>query len=141
MNSNLNSRRRLYGFILFNVIEEAIIAIIAFVILLIFFPSLLVPGMVIVAIGLALFTAVKIYSYWTSATIPVYDPLIGQEGKASTAFYPTKAGNWEGMVVIRGEHWKAQANEPIAKNACVWVLGITGLTLLVGTQSEKVKPA
>ena len=139
MKSKSNSRRRLYGFIIFNIIEEAIIAIIAFVLLLIFFPTLLVPGMVIVAIGLILFTAVKIYTYWTSATIPVYDPLIGQEGSATIDFHQTEAGYWEGMVVVRGEHWKAQATEAVAKHACVSVLDITGLTLLVKIQREKVK--
>ncbi len=46
MSTTKKSRRRLYGFILFNVIEETIIAIIAFVILLVFFHSLLVPGMI-----------------------------------------------------------------------------------------------
>ena len=137
MSSDSNSRRRLYGFILFNIIEEAIISIIAFVILMIFFPNLLIPGMVVVTIGLVLFTAVKIYTYWTSATIPVYDPLIGQEGKAVTDFQQTDSGNWEGMVMVRGEHWKAQASEEIVKNAQVWVLSISGLTLLVGTQQEK----
>ena len=140
MSSDSNSRRRLYGFIIFNVIEEAIIAIIAFVILLIFFPNLLVPGMVIVAFGLALFTAVKIYSYWTSATIPVYDPLIGQEGKAVADFQQTDVDNWEGQVLVRGEYWKAQAAEAIVKNAQVWVRDISGLTLLVGTQQENKEP-
>jgi membrane-bound ClpP family serine protease len=95
--------------------------------------------MIVVAIGLALFTAVKIYSYWTSATIPVEDPLIGQEGTTTTDFHQTETGTWEGMVVVRGEHWKARAAEAITKNVCVWVLDITGLTLLVRTQREEVK--
>ena len=141
MCSDSNSRRRLYGFILFNVIEEAIIAIIAFVILLIFFPNLLVLGMVVVAVGLALFTAVKIYSYWTSATIPVYDPVIGQEGIAVTDFQQTEVDKWEGQVMVRGEYWKAQASEAIAKNTQVWVGNIIGLTLVVGTQQENKEPS
>jgi len=136
MRASENSRRRLYGFILFNVIEEVIIAIIAFIILFVFLPTLLVPGMIIVAIGLFLFTLVKIYSYWSSATIPVYDFMIGQEGKAITTF--DKEGDfWEGKVVVRGENWKAQASEIIVQDARIWVHGIIGLTLMVGTQPEK----
>ncbi len=125
------SRRRLYGFILFNVIEEAIIAGIAFIILLVFFPSFLLPGMVIVAIGLILFTLVKIYSYWTSATIPVYDPMIGQEGIALINFQKSEAKYWEGKVVVRGEHWKAHSQEAIAQDSRIWVHEIVGLTLIV----------
>lgn len=139
MSADSESRRRLYGFILFSVIEETIIAIIAFVILLIFFAPLLIAGMVIVAIGLALFTVVKIYFYWSSAKIPVYDPLKGQEGYALTDFQHTESGTWEGMVMVLGENWRAQASESIAKNARVWVLGITGLTLLVDTQPRELE--
>jgi membrane-bound ClpP family serine protease len=140
MNTNRQSRRRLYGFILFNIIEETIIAIIAFILLYIFFPTLLAPGMLIVAVGLVLFTLVKIYSYWSSATIPVYDPLIGQEGIALTEFQQKEGGNWEGKVVVCGEHWKAQASEPIVQNSAILVLGITGLTLIVGTIPKKSQP-
>ena len=41
--------------------------------------------------------------------------------------------------MVRGEHWRAQASESIAKNARVWVLGITGLTLLVDTQPRELE--
>ena len=52
------SRKRLYGFIIINVIEEVIIASIAFVILSVFVPWLLLPGMIAVAFGLLIFTLV-----------------------------------------------------------------------------------
>jgi membrane-bound ClpP family serine protease len=128
----------LYGFILFNVIEEAIIAIIAFIILFTFLPQFLFLGMLIVAIGLACFTGVKIYSYWSSSSIPVYDPLIGQQGIALTDFL--KEGElWKGKVVVRGEEWKAQAEEAIAENCQIWVHGLLGLTLIVSTNPEDSK--
>ncbi len=132
------SRRRLYAFILFNIIEEVIIAIIAFIILFIFLPQFLVLGMTIVAIGLAGFTMVKIYSYWSSSSIPVYDPLIGQQGTALTSFF-REGTLWKGKVSVRGEEWKAQAKEAIIKNSQIWVLGISGLTLVVSTTPEATK--
>ncbi len=137
MSANGKSRRRLYGFILFNVIEEAIIAIIAFIILHVFMPSLLIPGMIIVAIGLVIFTLVKIYSYWTSANIPVYDPLIGQEGVALTEFRRTEGEYWEGQVLVRGEYWRAKAEVAIPQNTRILVLSLSGLTLVVGMMSKK----
>ena len=137
MNPDENARRRLYGFIVFNIIEEAIIAIIAFVILFVFFPTFLIPGMIIVAIGLGVFTLLKIYSYWTSATIPVYDPLIGQEGISRTVFIKSGNGRWKGQVLVRGEQWKAESEEPITENTRIWVYGISGLTLVVGTVSKE----
>ena len=136
MNAKAKSRRRLYGFIVFNVIEEAIIAIIAFIILWVFLPTLLVPGMVAVAVGLVLFTLVKIYSYWTSASIPVYDPLIGEEGISLIEFKKSEGPVWEGQVLVRGEYWKAESKEAIPENTRVWVYGLLGLTLIVGTSSE-----
>jgi membrane-bound ClpP family serine protease len=134
MSEKKHSRRRLYGFILFNILEETIIAVIAFVLLFVFLPSFLIPGMIVVAIGLVLFTLVKIYSYWSSARIPVYDPLIGEEGMALTEFQSEEEKVWLGKVIVRGETWKAQANDPIANNTRIWVHGITGLTLHVKTK-------
>ena len=125
------SRRRLYGFIIINVIEEVIIASIAFVVLSVFVPWLLLPGMIVVAFGLVIFTLVKIYSYWTSAYIPVYDPLIGQEGVALSDFREIKANVWVGRVQVRGEVWKARAQNQIHQNSPILVQGIDGLTLKV----------
>jgi membrane-bound ClpP family serine protease len=125
------SRKRLYGFIIINVVEEVIIASIAFILLSVFAPGLLIPGMIVVAIGLVIFTLVKIYSYWTSANIPVYDPFIGQEGVALIDFREIKSGNWVGKVRVRGEVWKAQAQESILQNSSVQVKGVEGLTLHV----------
>ncbi|TRO55824.1 hypothetical protein E2P64_06590 [Candidatus Bathyarchaeota archaeon] len=142
MSNKQTSRRRLFGFILFNILEEAIIALIAFVLLLVFLPSFLIPGMIIVGIGLVLFTLVKIYSYWSSSSIPVYDPLIGQQGTAITEFQTGTNERWIGKVIVRGETWKAQSSEVITKNTRIWVHGINGLTLLVNTtplDPEKTK--
>ncbi|MFX1317943.1 MAG: NfeD family protein [Promethearchaeota archaeon] len=127
------SRRRLYGFILFSILEETIIAVIAFMLLLVFLPSFLISGIIIVAIALILFSLVKIYTYWSSSRIPIYDPLIGQEGIAITEFEIGIDKHWLGKVIVRGETWKAQSSEVIAKNARIWVHGISGLSLLVKT--------
>ncbi|MFW9934689.1 MAG: NfeD family protein [Candidatus Thorarchaeota archaeon] len=135
MSAQEKDRHRLYGFILFSVIEETIIAIIAFIILFVLLPSFLILGMVIVTIGLVIFSLVKIYSYWSSTTIPVYDPLINQEGTALTEFIK-KGDHWEGTVVVRGERWKARANEMIAPNTRVWVFELKGLTLCVRTTRD-----
>ncbi len=132
------SKRQLYGFILYNVIEEASIAIIAFIILFTFLPQFLLLGMAIIAIGLACFTLVKIYLYWSSSSIPVYDPLIGQQGVALTDFFKT-GDLWKGKVVVRGEEWKAQAKEAITKNCQIWVRGLSGLTLIVSAEPENSK--
>jgi membrane-bound ClpP family serine protease len=126
----------LKSFIVFNVIEESIIAIIAFIVLTSVAPSLLVPGMVIVIIGLVIFTLVKIYSYRSSVGIPVYDPLIGQAGISLTEFGEEEVGVWCGKVRVRGEVWKAQAQEPILNNTTVWVQSVEGLTLLVSTTEK-----
>ncbi|MFX1341932.1 MAG: NfeD family protein [Promethearchaeota archaeon] len=125
------SRKRLYGFIIFNVIEEVIIASIAFVVLSVFVPWLILPGMIVVAFGLVIFTLVKIYSYWTSANIPVYDPLIGQEGVALSDFREIKSDVWVGKVRVRGEVWNAQTQDQIHQNSPILVKGVDGLTLNV----------
>jgi membrane-bound ClpP family serine protease len=125
------SRRRLYGFIIINVIEEVIIASIAFVVLSVFVPWLLLPGMIVVAFGLVVFTLVKIYSYWTSAYIPVYDPLIGQEGVTLSDFREIKSNVWLGRVQVRGEVWNAQAQNQIHQSSPILVQGVDGLTLKV----------
>ncbi|MHA2313829.1 MAG: NfeD family protein [Candidatus Hermodarchaeia archaeon] len=130
------SRRRLYGFIIINVIEEIIIASIAFILLSVFAPWLLLPGMIAVAFGLIIFTLVKIYSYWTSAYIPVYDPLIGQEGVALIDFREIKSNVWVGKVRVRGEVWNAQAQEPILLNSPILVKGVEGLTLQVALTNQ-----
>lgn len=125
------SRRRLYGFIIINVVEEVIIASIAFILLSVFVPWLLLPGMIVVAFGLVIFTLVKIYSYWTSAYIPVYDPLIGQEGVALIDFREIKSNVWVGKVRVCGEVWNAQTHELILQNSLILVKGVEGLTLKV----------
>ncbi len=126
-----SSRRRLYGFIIFNVIEEVIIASIAFVVLSVFAPWLLLPGMIVVAFGLVIFTLVKIYFYWTSANIPVYDPLIGQEGVALSDFREIKTNVWVGKVRVRGEVWNAQTQDQIHQNSPILIKDVDGLTLKV----------
>jgi membrane-bound ClpP family serine protease len=133
MTKEKKSRSRLYGFILFNVIEEVIIASIAFILLSVFASFFLIPGMIIVGVGLVIFTAFKIYYYWTSTSIPVYDPLIGKEGVALIDFKETELGSWNGKVRVQGEEWKAQANEAILHNSRVWVHRVEGLSLYVTT--------
>lgn len=134
------NRSRLKSFILFNIIEESIIAGIAFILLVSLAPSFLVPGMVIVAIGLLIFTLVKIYFYRSSLHIPVYDPLIGQAGMALAEFIEDQEGVWHGKVQVRGEVWKAQAQERIVDSMMIWVQGLEGLTLLVTTSKKNEAP-
>jgi len=133
------NRSRLKSFIVFNIIEESILAVIAFIILAALAPVYLVPGMAIVAIGLGIFTLVKIYFYRSSVAIPVYDPLIRQPGIAIMDFIRDEVGVWRGRVQVRGEVWKAQSQEAIPKNKAIWVQGVEGLTLLV-TTTENHEP-
>lgn len=128
---NSKSRSRLYGFIIFSIIEESIIGIIAFVILFVFIPSMLIPGMIIAIVGLAIFTLIKIYYYKSSSSIPVYDPLIGREGIALADFRQIHQDYWEGQVAVRGETWKARATVYIPRNSRVWVESIERLVLNV----------
>jgi membrane-bound ClpP family serine protease len=128
-------QNRLLSFIVFNLVEEIIIAVIAFILIQSLAPYFLVPGMVIVAIGLLLFTLVKIYTYRSSADLPVYEPLIGQAGVALTDFVEEQPGIWQGKVRVRGETWKAQSEESIPNNQMIWVLDLEGLTLRV-TKSQ-----
>lgn len=136
------NRSRLKTFILFNIIEESIIAIIAFIILTSVAPAFLIPGMMIVTIGLVIFTLVKIYLYRSSVGIPVYDPLIDQAGISQTDFVEVEVevGVWRGKVKVRGEVWKAEAQEPILKDSTIWVRGVEGLTLHVTTIEKNELP-
>ncbi len=130
---NPESRSRLYGFIIFSIIEESIIGVIAFVILFVFIPSLLIPGMIIVIVGLVIFSLIKIYYYQSSSSIPVYDPLVGREGIALTDFKQIRQDCWEGKVAVHSEHWKARATVYIPRNSRVWVESIERLVLNVST--------
>lgn len=126
-----SSRHRLIGFIVFSVIEETIIGVIGFVIILLFFPALLIPGIIVIAIGLALFTVIKIYFYWTSSAIPIEDPILGQKAVAIQDFHRVRLHQWEGKVRFQGEIWRAQANSAIKDKTIVLVERIEGLCLYV----------
>ena len=129
-------RRPLFGFILFSVIEEAIIGIIAFVIIIVFIPLYLVPASIVVVIGLGIFTAVKIYFFTKSTEIPVEDPIIGKEALALDDFNQRSEATWEGQVRLRGEIWQARAGTPIHRNAILIVISLEGLLLRVKEKSE-----
>lgn len=135
-NQGKPNRSRLKKFIIFNIIEESILAVIAFIILTALIPSYLVPGMAIVAIGLVIFTLMKIYFYRSTAAIPVYDPLIQQPGISLMDFIEDEGGAWRGRVQVRGEVWKAQALEAIPENTAIRVQSVEGLTLLVTTTKK-----
>ena len=135
-NEEKPNRSRLKKFIIFNIIEESILAVIAFIILTALIPSYLVPGMAIVAIGLVIFTLMKIYFYRSTAAIPVYDPLIQQPGISLMDFIEDEGGAWRGRVQVRGEVWKAQALEAIPENTAIRVQSVEGLTLLVTTTKK-----
>ncbi len=51
--------------------------------------------------------------------------LLGQVGRAATALAP------EGRVFVRGEYWTARADEPIAAQERVEIVGVEGLRLRV----------
>lgn len=125
------TRRELSGFILFSILEEAIIGLIAFVVIITLIPFLLIPGMISVAIGLVLFTIVKVYYFSTSTRIPVEDPVLGTIGIAATDFVPDQENQWKGKVRLRGELWRAQSNQAILQGTQVTVTRLEGLCLIV----------
>jgi membrane-bound serine protease (ClpP class) len=58
--------------------------------------------------------------------------LIGQKGPVRTALVESaENGSFRGMVLVAGELWQAQANEPIEKGEVVRVTAVDGFTLHV----------
>jgi membrane protein implicated in regulation of membrane protease activity len=126
---------QLLGFIVFSVIEESIIGIIAFLAILIFIPFLLLPGVVCVIVGLGLFTTLKIYFYKSSSVIPIENHIVGQLALATEDF-SAGINRWTGKVRLRGEIWKAAANTPITQGSKVRVIAVEGLSLMVKPESN-----
>ncbi|MFX1475449.1 MAG: NfeD family protein [Promethearchaeota archaeon] len=125
------SRRSLLGFIIFSVIEEAVIGIVAFLVLSFFFPLLLIPGVICVSIGLAIFTIVKIHLYSTSRRLPVEDSLVGKTAIALEDFRQRSPNRWEGMIRVQGETWRALAEVKVSKGESLRVTALQGLVLRV----------
>jgi len=131
-NAGGEKRRKLLGFIVYSIVEEAAIGAAILLPLLIFAPSLLLFGMVVVAVGLAVFTAAKIYIYQSVAlAAPQSELLIGREAVAITDFEPAGGGTWTGLVRIYGEEWRAVADRPIARGERLLVTARKGLRIYV----------
>jgi membrane-bound serine protease (ClpP class) len=60
------------------------------------------------------------------------ESLIGESGRARTMLAPGTAG----QIDIRGEIWRAVSREPLRPGSPVRVVGVDGLTLLVGPPDE-----
>jgi membrane protein implicated in regulation of membrane protease activity len=124
-------RRELVSFILFSVIEEAAIAAIAYILILFFLPELLLPGMIIVGIGLIVFSLAKIYFFTTSSRIPIEDPILHQIAEALIDFKQDEDSFWQGRVKVRGETWRAKSPTKIMKGETAMVQKIDGLYVII----------
>lgn len=83
--------------------------------------------------GMSAFVGLVIVAVTRSMGLPEITgqgELVGMSGKAQTELSP------EGMIFVRGEIWKARAEEPIAAGERVEVIGVDGLELRV----RKVDP-
>jgi membrane-bound ClpP family serine protease len=65
------------------------------------------------------------------AQVAGVEELIGMRGVAATRLDPS------GTVFLRGEYWRADAEEPIEANERVVALGVEGLRLRVRRASER----
>lgn len=84
--------------------------------------------------GMALFGAIVVYAVGRSFGLRQQSgvsELVGTVGKATTALGP------EGTVFIRGEYWRARAEEPVDAGARVEVVSVEGLELRVRPASER----
>ncbi len=124
-------RRELVSFILFSIIEETAIAGIAFILLFYFLPELLLPGMIIVGLGLVIFSLVKIYFFATSSSVPIEDPVLHQRAEALADFKQGEDNLWYGRVKVRGETWRAKTSTRIMKGEVATVQHIDGLYLIL----------
>ncbi|NNL67423.1 MAG: nodulation protein NfeD [Myxococcales bacterium] len=83
--------------------------------------------------GMSAFVGLVIVAVTRSMRLPEITgqgELVGMSGKAQTELSP------EGMIFVRGEMWKARAEEPVAIGERVEVIGVDGLELRV----RKVDP-
>jgi len=88
------------------------------------FWSVLVPAVAAVTI----FGAVVVYAVGRTlrrAPVTGMNALVGRVGRAVTALSP------EGTVFVRGEHWSARAESPVAAGANVEILAVEGMRLRV----------
>ena len=131
-NAGREKRHKLLGFIIYSILEETAIGAAILLPLLILAPSLLLLGAVVVAIGLAVFTAVKVYIYLSvTSTAPRSEFLIGREAVAITDFEPAGGNTWTGLVRIYGEEWRAVADHPITRGERLLVTARKGLRIYV----------
>lgn len=57
--------------------------------------------------------------------------MLSRRGVARCAFAPDEEGAGRGMVLVRGELWRARSGMPVAAGEAVEVVGVDGLTLEV----------
>lgn len=124
-------RRNLWGFILYSIIELAVIALVSFLIIHFIFPSFFLPGVICVIVGLIIFTLVRYRLYSTSTSLPVEEYLIGKSATALDDFRKNSSGRWEGMTRVQGETWRAIADGRVSEGDVLQVTEVKGLRLLV----------
>ncbi len=125
------SQRSLLGFVLFSMIEEAVIGVIALILIILFFPQFLILGVICIVVGLIIFTLVKIRLYSTSYNLPVDDLLIGKTAIALEDFRMKRSNHWEGTIRVQGETWRAESKVSALKGDALQVTAIAGLRLQV----------
>jgi len=126
--------RKLAGFIIYSLLEEAAIGLAILIPLLIFVPPLLILGAVIVVVVLGIFTAVKVYLYRSvMLSAAPAETLVGRMAMAVIDFKPSGEECWTGKVRIQGEEWLAVASSPVANGEQVVVTAISGLRLHVAS--------
>ncbi len=131
-------RPGILGFLLYSIVEVAVIGLVAFLIVVLFLPNLFVLGAVCIVVGLIIFTFVKIRLYSTSANLPVEDFLIGKTARALEDFRMISSNRWEGKIRVQGETWRAVAEGKVSKGDLLKVTAERGLCLHVKTLYEEV---
>jgi membrane-bound serine protease (ClpP class) len=87
-------------------------------------PLRLLPAVVAMAAGTIVLVRLVIQAQRRRATTGA-EGMLGLPGTAETALEP------EGWVLVRGERWRAQAEEPMPPHSPVRVVGMDGLRLRV----------
>jgi membrane-bound serine protease (ClpP class) len=95
------------------------------------FWTVLMPSVV----AMSAFVGMVVFAVTRSMRMPEITgagELLGLQGKAQTPLAP------EGMVFVRGEIWKARAQEPVGPGERVEVIGVEGLELVVRKAAPRV---
>jgi membrane protein implicated in regulation of membrane protease activity len=130
-------RRSIRGFIIYSIIEIAVIGLVAFLIIFLFLPNFFIPATIGVVAGLIIFTLVRFRLYSSTANIPIEETLIGKTAIAVEDFSKNRSGRWEGLTRLQGETWRAVAEGRVAEGDSLLIVGVKGLRLLVRLTQEE----